>query len=72
MPLPAKTTVAQARHYIEAFRKHTLPGTDWVDTDKRRIHIDNMTDDDALFVAGEFARMEAEAAGRGATRRRVQ
>lgn len=61
--------VSQARQYIATFRKHTLPGTAWVDTETRRIHLDDMTDDDdALFVAGEFARMEAKAARRSVKR----
>lgn len=56
-------TPAQAREYIQHFRTHVLPGTDHVDTSaKRRIWLDNMSDADALFVAGEFARIEAEAA----------
>lgn len=65
-------TPAQARHYIRTFREHTLPGTKWVETNERRIYLDKMTDDDALFVASEFARMEAEAARRSSKGRRVQ
>jgi hypothetical protein len=41
-----------------------------VDTNERRIRLDSMTDADALFVAGEFQRMEAEAARR--SQRRMQ
>lgn len=65
------TDVAEARAYIAIFRKHTLPGAQWVDTDVRRIFLDHMSDDDALFVAGEFQRMEAEAAARGRGGREV-
>jgi hypothetical protein len=64
--------ITAARHYIETFRRHTLPGTDWVDTDERRILLDHMTDQDAVFVAGEFLRMELAAAHRGRHRRTVQ
>jgi hypothetical protein len=56
--------VANAREYIAVFRRHTLPGTQYVDTNVRRIHLDHMTDEDALFVAGEFQRMEEEATRR--------
>lgn len=63
---------ARARDYIAVFRQHTLPSTKWVDTGERRISLDNMTDADALFVAGEFQRMEAEAASRFLKRSRVQ
>lgn len=53
----------EARRYIAIFRRHTMPGTQYVDTsEKRRIWLDRMTDADALFVAGEFQRMETEAA----------
>lgn len=66
-------TDAEARAYIEMFCRHTLPGTEWVDTGKRRIYLNAMSDDDALFVASEFQRMEVEAAKRSAKRgRRVQ
>lgn len=58
------TDAASARCYIETFRRHTLPGTKWVDTNERRIVLDNMTDADAVFVAAEFRRMETEAARR--------
>lgn len=69
---PDPIDVAKARAYIIIFREHTLPGTLWVDTGERRIRLDSMTDDDALFVAGEFQRMEAEAARRSLNQRRVQ
>jgi hypothetical protein len=58
------TEATSARRYIETFRRHTLPGTKWVDTGERRIVLDNMTDADAVFVAREFQRMEMEAATR--------
>lgn len=58
-------TPSEARKYIAVFRKHTVPGTSYVDTSSgRRIELDQMSDDDALFVAAEFQRMEAEAAHR--------
>jgi hypothetical protein len=62
--------VRNARHYIKTFCTYTLPGTEWVDTKTRRIQLDNMTDDDALFVASEFQRMEAEVARRSAMKRK--
>lgn len=62
--------VDEARRYIATFAKRTLPGTAWVETATRRIDLDQMTDEDALFVAGEFKRMEIEAARRGASRRK--
>ena len=55
---------AEARVYIALFCKYTLPGTTYVQTNLRRIEIDSMTDDDALFVAAEFREMEAKAAAR--------
>jgi hypothetical protein len=55
---------AAARRYIETFRRHTLPGTKWVDTGERRIVLDDMTDADAVFVAREFQLIEMEAARR--------
>jgi hypothetical protein len=61
------TTPEQARAYIALFRKYTLPGVTYVDTGTRKIQLDQMSDDDAVFVAREFQRMEAEA-GRNATR----
>ena len=63
--------VAQARAYIETFARYTLPGTEYVETDTRRIEFKNMTDEDALFVASEFARMEAKAARRGRAKGRL-
>lgn len=63
--------VVAARAYIALFRKHTVPGTSFVDTSAgRRIELDDMTDDEALFVAKEFQRMEVAAAQR--RRRRSQ
>lgn len=70
--LTGTTDVAEAREYIAIFREHTLPGAQWVDTNERRIQLDNMSDADALFVAREFQRMEAEAARRSLKQRRVQ
>jgi hypothetical protein len=56
---------AAARAYIAHFRKYIVPGTDHVVTSEgRHIMLDDMTDDDAVFVGAEFARMEAEAAKR--------
>lgn len=54
-----------AREYIAVFRKHTLPGTTYVETNAGTIQLDNMTDEEALFVAGEFKRMEIAAANIG-------
>jgi hypothetical protein len=54
-----------ARAYIRYFRSYVLPGCDRVYTnDKRRIMLDDMSDEDALFVAEQFATMEVEAAQR--------
>jgi hypothetical protein len=40
-----------------------VPGTDHVVTSEgRHIMLDDMTDDDAVFVGAEFVRMEREAA----------
>jgi hypothetical protein len=59
-------TADEARRYIANFRRYTVPGTAYVETtERRRIALDDMTDADALFVAGEFQRMELEAAKRG-------
>jgi hypothetical protein len=71
MPDSKPGDVAEARAYIGLFRRHIMPGTKWVETDERRIRLDDMTDDDALFVAGEFKRMEAEAARRDLSQRRT-
>lgn len=60
--------VAKAREYVAVFRRHTLPGAQWVDTEERRIQLDHMSDADALFVAGEFERMEVEALRRARAR----
>lgn len=54
-------TPDQARAYIAIFCKHTLPGCDMVTTNAGEIWLDKMTDDEALFVASEFKRMEIEA-----------
>jgi hypothetical protein len=57
--------VEEARRYIALFRRHTLPGAQYVQTSAGRyIHLDRMSDADALFVAAEFQRMESEAAKR--------
>jgi len=56
--------VEEARRYIAIFRRHTVPGAQYVDTQTRRIWLDRLSDEDALFVAAEFQRMEAEAAKR--------
>lgn len=61
----AELTPEAARSYIAIFRKHTLPGAQYIDTQSRRIELDSMTDDEALFVAEEFQRMEAAAAKDG-------
>lgn len=55
-------SVDEARKYIDCFRTHTIPGTHYVETGSRRILLDEMNDDEAVFVASEFQRMEAEAA----------
>ena len=65
------SSVEEARRYIAIFRVHTLNGAAWVETDSRRILLDQMTDEDALFVASEFARIETEAAMRARRRRRI-
>jgi hypothetical protein len=63
-------TPDEARAYIAVFRKHTVPGTDYVHTSSGRdIRLDDMTDEDALFVAKGFQFMEAEAAKRNNRRR---
>jgi hypothetical protein len=62
VPFPDRP--ADARCYVAQFRRFTLPGTDYVDTGRRRIWLDRMSDADAIFVAGEFRRMEAAAAMR--------
>lgn len=66
VPFPDRP--ADARCYVAGFRRFTLPGTTHVDTGRRRIWLDRMSDSDAVFVAGEFRRMEAEALARRAAR----
>lgn len=62
-------TPVEARNYIAVFRKHTIPGTDYVNTSSgRRIQLNDMSDEDAVFIAGEFQRMEIEAADRKSKR----
>jgi hypothetical protein len=59
------TEVENARAYIRYFRTYVLPGCDHITTnDKRQIWLDDISDEDALFVAREFGIMEAKAAGR--------
>ena len=59
----ADDDVAEARRYIEWMVRTVLPpGAEWADAGDKRIYFDNMDDDEALFVATEFKRMEAEAA----------
>lgn len=67
--VPYPDEPADARAYIGMFRRFTLPGTAFVDTNRRRIVLDRMTDSDAIYVAGEFRRMEAEAARRAMKKR---
>ena len=52
--------VAEARAYIMAFRRQALPSAKWVDANLRRIWLERMTDEEALFVAEEFRKMQAE------------
>jgi hypothetical protein len=67
VPFPDRP--ADARCYIAAFRRLSLPpGATYVQTSHRRILLDRMTDADAVFVAGEFRRMKAEAMARRASR----
>lgn len=66
-------TPEEARAYITIFRTHTVPGTSYVNTSAgRRIELDDMTDDDALFVAEGFQDIERWAAQSGPHRRRPQ
>ena len=59
------TEAESAREYIAHFRKYVIPGTDHVVTSEgRHIMLDTMSDADAVFIAAEFAGMEAKAAGR--------
>jgi hypothetical protein len=56
-------TPDEARVYVAMFRTHIIPGTAFVHTNKNReICLDDMTDDEALFVAKGFKEMEVEAA----------
>lgn len=57
-------TPKEARAYIKNFSKHTVPGAEYVDTATRRIHFNDMSDEDALFVANDLIRIENEAAQR--------
>jgi len=65
-----QTTPEEARAYISIFGKHTLPGCDTVHTNAGEIKLDNMSDDEALFVAREVKRMEVE--GTSGTRSPIQ
>jgi hypothetical protein len=58
---PAPLTPAQARHYISNFAKHIVPGTEYVDFPSGRIHLNNMTDDQAVKVAIGLMEIEAQA-----------
>lgn len=60
-------TPAQARHYIDKFKKHIMPGMEFVDFPSGRIHLDNMTDDQAVKVAVGLMELESKAA-KGARR----
>jgi len=51
----------KARHYIETFRTHVMPGTEYVDFPSGRIHLNAMTDDEAIKVANGLMEMEHEA-----------
>lgn len=55
-------TPKKAREYIENFVKYIIPNIVHVDTPSKRIYLNNMTDEEAIFVAEEFTRMEIEAA----------
>lgn len=56
----------EAREYIKDFYRKLgrEPETGFVDTNERRIDFVNMTDDDAIFVANQFASMRSEAGRR--------
>ena len=56
-------TPAQARHYITNFAKHVIPGTQYVDFASGRIHLNNMTDAEAIKVAIGLMEIEAQAVG---------
>lgn len=64
-PKTPTNDVKEARAYIENFRRYTIPGADYVDTHLRRIQFDDMSDEDALFVAEELQALEIESAKRG-------
>lgn len=66
VPFPDRP--ADARAYVAQFRRFTMPGAEYVDTPSRRIDLSRMTDSDAVFVAGEFRRLLAEATARRAAR----
>ena len=56
-------TPAQARHYIENFKKHTMPGMEFVDFPSGRFHLDDMTDERDKMVGcldGFFAWLATE------------
>lgn len=55
-------TPEQARHYIDTFSKHVVPGCRYVEFgDGTTIHFDNMTDNEAIRVAKGIMDMEEEA-----------
>ena len=59
-------TPAEAKAYITWFKNNHLPkGSDFVQTSSgREIKLDGLNDDDALFVAQQFAAMHDTALGR--------
>jgi hypothetical protein len=59
--VPFPDCPGDARAVIARFRRVVMPGTDYVTTPHRRIWLDRISDSDAVFVAGEFRRMEAAA-----------
>jgi hypothetical protein len=61
---PNDVTPAQARHYVANFAKHTMPGTEYVDFPSGRIHLNKMTDEEAVKVAIGLMHIEAQA-GKG-------
>lgn len=46
------------KHFVALFKEKTGNLIQYADTNKRRIMLDNMTDEDAALVAREFERME--------------
>lgn len=54
-------TPPQARHYIETFAKHTLPGTEYVEFASERIYFNDMTDEQAIKVARGLMEIEEQA-----------